>query len=138
MRNLDNINIFNALINVLFIVGIAMYIFIKMGLFSSISMIMNHGNDFICGYIFSYLVSLLYKQFLNERLDNLILLILIIIASIYWELIHPAINKSSVSDFYDVIAYILGFIMYALINNFTVLKDHNSLNLGEKTNEKNN
>ncbi|GJM57348.1 hypothetical protein EROP_10410 [Erysipelotrichaceae bacterium OPF54] len=104
------------------IIGTVIYILTKIGVFTHAGLIVNHGNDFICGYIFSYLVAFLYQLILRNKISIGFLLLAILIASWYWEIIYPIFDKESISDFYDFIAYIMGFTLYAVINELRIFK----------------
>lgn len=108
----------NVLNNILFLIGVVSYFLIKSNMFAYSSLVMNHGIDLICGYIFCYVVSLLYDLLLERKIKISFLLSIVVIASVYWEYIYPIFDSTSVSDFYDMVAYIIGFIIYIIADNY--------------------
>lgn len=107
-------------INICFIVDYlicgALYLLIKINCFGTVGIIRCYGNDVICGYVFSCILKDLYKIILKEDIDNKFQLQILIFASVYWELISPIFIEKSVSDIYDIGAYLIGYIIYILIN----------------------
>lgn len=108
----------NVLNNILFLIGVVSYFLIKSNLFNYSSLVMNHGNDLICGFIFCYVVSILHGLFLNSKIKISFLFSIVVIASVYWEYIYPIFDSTTVSDFYDMVAYIMGFIIYIIADNY--------------------
>lgn len=75
-----------------------------------------HLNDFFGGIVFMAYINLLLFNYKKIRIANLLHTILImIICGILWEYFFPLFLPYSISDFYDVIAYVVGGIVYQLI-----------------------
>ena len=85
----------------------------------------NHFNDFLGGFIFCcYINALLY--FSHKKMINnfWILIIFMFLVSISWEFIFPLFLDYSISDWFDVVAYLLGTILYYLL----LYKSNNTYN----------
>ena len=108
----------NVLNNILFLIGVVSYFLIKSNMFDYSSLVINHGIDLICGHIFCYVVSQLYGLLLERKIKISFLFSIVVIASFYWEYIYPIFDSTSVSDFYDMVAYIMGFIIYIIADNY--------------------
>lgn len=76
-------------------------------------------NDVLAGLSFSAYVNLLLF-FLNKRLKFKAGFIIIAAAGFFWEYCIPLIRKTSVSDIYDLVAYLGGFAIYSV--NETLLQ----------------
>ena len=77
-----------------------------------------HFNDFLAGILFFACYNFIHFQFLKTKyhLDTLwMVLALSLFCGVMWEYILPFLFKKSVSDFWDVIAYLFGGIIYHLI-----------------------
>lgn len=66
-------------------------------------------NDILAGITLNAMMSLTTKY--NARWG----LCLTIVAGIFWEYIAPLFNSKSVSDPLDIIAYLIGFIIFTII-----------------------
>lgn len=70
-------------------------------------------NDFLGGVVFIAYVNVLLAKFNYPKIQRgLHMGLLMLLCGIFWEYVCPLFLSYSVSDFYDVIAYILGGMMY--------------------------
>ena len=67
-------------------------------------------NDILAGITLNAMMSLTPKY--NTRWG----LCLTLVAGIFWEYIVPLFNSRSVSDPFDIITYLTGFIIFTIIN----------------------
>lgn len=75
-----------------------------------------HLNDFIGGIVFCIYTNIILVLFKRKPIINIkILLIYMTFVSFIWEYIFPLFLPYSTSDFFDVIAYLLGTILYYLL-----------------------
>ena len=78
----------------------------------------NHLNDFIGGFVFSAYSNLVIVLSGREPIKKLsALMVLMLVASIMWEYVFPAIIKYSTSDIIDVCSYLLGALLYYFVMN---------------------
>lgn len=72
-----------------------------------------HLNDFIGGIVFTGYVNLLLESGNRKPLRKLRqILLLMLIAGISWEYVIPVFIHRGTADFYDIIAYELGGLLY--------------------------
>lgn len=83
-----------------------------------------HFNDFLGGVLFvAYTNVLLYSRgLLLYRFWPVIRFCLV--AALFWEFVAPLIREDSVSDWYDVLSYILGGCLYCLLLHLYVRIRH--------------
>lgn len=73
-------------------------------------------DDFYGGIVFMAYINLLFLSYKQIRVTKLIHTIFImILCGVLWEYLFPLFLSYSTSDFFDVIVYILGGIVYQLI-----------------------
>ena len=71
-------------------------------------------NDFIGGITFAAYCNMIFG-FYNKRLDKLWQIqILIFISGLFWEYITPMYRENTVSDLWDIVAYMCGGFLYWL------------------------
>lgn len=76
-----------------------------------------HLNDFIGGFIFCVYLNMILVLNNRKPISNFFTLIIIIFGvSVLWEYFFPIILPYSTSDFFDIIAYLLGACTFALFN----------------------
>ena len=68
-------------------------------------------NDILAGLSFIAYVNLLLFH-LNKRLRFKEGFVIIVVAGFFWEYCIPLVKKTSISDIYDVVAYLGGFAIY--------------------------
>jgi len=79
----------------------------------------SHYNDFWGGVSFIALVNIiLYFSIYNKIKNFKIILVFALLCSVFWEVVTPVFVSSSVGDFWDVIAYSLGFTTYWIIKRY--------------------
>ncbi|NLL31048.1 MAG: hypothetical protein GX258_08435 [Clostridiales bacterium] len=79
----------------------------------------NHYNDFLGGISFMALLNLILLFSKYNKIKKLKLILLVALGcSIFWEVITPIFLVTSTGDFYDFIAYTLGFTLYWIIKRF--------------------
>lgn len=85
-----------------------------------------YGIDLIGGYLFTYVMSIYHQLYFGKKLSFKWAFCLTMLASFYWEYITPMFNPNSISDPFDVIAYLSGFMIYILFHykkGFYFIKD---------------
>lgn len=76
----------------------------------------NHLNDFLGGVVFCAYTNIILIIFKRKAIHSLTFLIpYMIIVGICWEYLLPFIFSYSTSDFWDVVSYTLGGVMYYCI-----------------------
>lgn len=87
----------------------------------------NHFNDFLGGFIFCCYVNTLMYYNRKKMITNFwFIIISMFCVSISWEFIFPLFLKYSTSDWLDVLAYMLGTLLYyALLNKSN--KEYNNV-----------
>ncbi len=76
----------------------------------------NHFNDFLGGFIFCcYVNAILYLSHKKMINDFGPLIIFMFLVSICWEFVFPLFLNYSTSDWFDVLAYMLGTILYYIL-----------------------
>lgn len=107
---------------VVFIIAVSLALvnkyFINVGNTGVLSTFMNwYFNDIVgaCGYC-SYCdyASVLFTE---KSLTRYSLFLLILISGIVWEYITPMFREDTISDVYDIVAYIIGAGIYIVIRN---------------------
>jgi hypothetical protein len=70
----------------------------------------NHFNDFLAGIaILAYINLVLSSSKWDVRIENpLIILIIGFLCGMFWEFVVPIFKKNSVSDWWDVLSYMVG------------------------------
>lgn len=82
-----------------------------------------HLNDFLCGGVFLSYINILMIFCKKKPCHDLWFSVLVsLAAAVFWEYAAPLFLPYSVSDFYDVIAYVLGAIFYFLLFQFSIAK----------------
>ena len=73
-------------------------------------------NDILCGTLFISYCNILLER--NDKKINTLLNIevLLFLCGIFWEYIAPMFISYSISDPYDIVAYMLGGLVYWLLN----------------------
>lgn len=74
----------------------------------------DYFNDVMCGIVFGAIVCLAFNYWFDREILFREYSILIIFAGIYWEYIAPLYLKYSVSDVWDIAAYLMGGIILQL------------------------
>ena len=78
----------------------------------------NHLNDFIGGFLFCIYVNMILILNNKKPICKFYILILFMLCvSLTWEYLFPLFLPYSTSDFFDVISYMLGTILYYLMFN---------------------
>ena len=78
----------------------------------------NHLNDFIGGFLFCIYINMLLVLNNKKPICKFYILFLIMLCvSLTWEYVFPIFLSYSTSDFFDIIAYMLGTILYYLMFN---------------------
>ncbi len=78
-------------------------------------------NDFIGGFLFCSYINVILIIFHKDPLTKFkILFPIMLVASIMWEYFFPIFLKYSTTDFYDVVAYLLGTCTYYLLLCFKI------------------
>ena len=73
-------------------------------------------NDYIGGFLFCSYINVVLIIFHKKPITKFkILFPIMIVVSIMWEYLFPIFLKYSTSDFYDVVAYLLGTCTYYLL-----------------------
>lgn len=75
----------------------------------------NYFNDVVCGCLVVAFSNHILKYYKNGkyRIRNLFFILLFVLAcGIFWEYIIPFIRKNSTSDYVDMLAYLVGGIIY--------------------------
>ena len=74
----------------------------------------NHFNDFLAGIaILAYINLVLSFSKWNARIENpLIILAIGFLCGMFWEFVVPIFKKDSVSDWWDVLSYMVGAEVY--------------------------
>ena len=119
MRSSDHVDFCHALKVLSSVICIILYLLNKLNFFYRYEIIRWYLNDIICGYIFSLVVSELYRFFLKREISMRNLFLLLILASIFWEFIYPFIDFRSTKDYFDILAYFIGYILYYTVFNIT-------------------
>jgi len=79
----------------------------------------NHYNDFLGGISFMALINLILLFSKYNKIKKLKIIILIgLMCSIFWEVITPIFKVDSTGDFWDFIAYSIGFTLYWIIKKY--------------------
>ena len=104
MRSSDHVDFCHALKVLSIVICIILYLLNKLNFFYRYEIIRWYLNDIICGYIFSLVVSELYRFFLEREISMRNLFLLLILASIFWEFIDPFIDFRSTKDYFDILA----------------------------------
>lgn len=99
------------------VICIILYLLNKLNFFYRYTIIRWYLNDIICGYIFSLIVSELYSIFLKRKINMGALFKLLFLATIFWEFIYPFLDSNSIQDYFDILSYFIGYILY-----FTIIK----------------
>ena len=75
-----------------------------------------HLNDFIGGIVFCAYFNLILIAFERQTINKYYQIFIIILCTgIIWEYVFPIFLNYSISDIYDVLAYILGATVYYFI-----------------------
>lgn len=115
MRSDNHDDFCNAIKAISIVICTFVYVLNRKDCFNEYRIIRWYLNDIICGYIFSLLVDGLYLFFLNKKIKMRYLFLIILFASIYWEIIYPLINTNSTKDYFDFLSYIGGFLLYFIL-----------------------
>ena len=84
-----------------------------------------HLNDYIGGIVFpAYVNILLYSAKYKPVKNYISVAMMMFLCGIVWEYIFPYLFSYSVSDIFDVLAYVLGGITYCIIWSVIEKKDY--------------
>ena len=76
----------------------------------------NHFNDFIGGFVFPAYVNLVLVLSGRNPINNFGVLVLFMLGvSVIWEFVFPQFLSYSTSDILDVVAYMLGTLLYYFV-----------------------
>ena len=83
-----------------------------------------HLNDYIGGIVFpAYVNILLYRAKYKQIKNYMVIAFIMLLCGIIWEYIFPYLFSYSVSDIFDVLAYMLGGVTYCFIFRLNQAKD---------------
>lgn len=72
-------------------------------------------NDIMCGIVFGVMVRVAFCYWFRKKILFWEYSILFVLAGIYWEYIAPLYLEYSVSDIWDIVAYLVGGVVSQLI-----------------------
>lgn len=75
-------------------------------------MFRNHFNDVLAGMLLSLAVCVLSRVWLGKELPAGWILYIVLCAGVYWEFVAPMYLSYSISDKWDIVAYITGGMLY--------------------------
>lgn len=75
-------------------------------------MFRNHFNDVLAGMLLSLAVCVLSRVWLGKELPTGWILYIVLCAGVYWEFVAPMYLSYSISDKWDIVAYITGGMLY--------------------------
>ena len=79
-------------------------------------MLRNHFNDFIGGFVFPAYVNLLLILSGRKVIKRFVYLFLLMLGvSLLWEYVFPLVLPYSTSDILDIVAYMLGTLLYYFV-----------------------
>ena len=102
----------------IFLIAIILYLLNRNNLIGDNCFLREQFNDLLCPLVVLSIINYYSLIVIKRKLfiKFLSIIALITFGIVWWEGLYPIINSNSISDYKDVIAYLVGAIIYWILN----------------------